>query len=113
MWNGLPAPVPVEGVEGGNLCQTRRRQRSAFLDQIERDAERTFAATGESVAQRFEGDDPRHRPHEDRCQMLCANTILFSAAIEAECALVFSKACEMGLQGIVSKRAGIRLLERI
>jgi ATP-dependent DNA ligase len=45
--------------------------------------------------------------------MLCANTILFSAAIEAECALVFSKACEMGLQGIVSKRAGIRLLERI
>ena len=32
--------------------------------------------------------------------------ILFSEAIEVEGALVFAKACEMGLEGIVSKRAG-------
>jgi bifunctional non-homologous end joining protein LigD len=32
--------------------------------------------------------------------------ILFSEAIEAAGALVFAKACEMGLEGIVSKRAG-------
>jgi len=31
---------------------------------------------------------------------------LFSEAIEAEGALVFAKACEMGLEGIVSKRLG-------
>jgi bifunctional non-homologous end joining protein LigD len=32
--------------------------------------------------------------------------ILFSEAIECEGALVFAKACEMGLEGIVSKRLG-------
>jgi ATP-dependent DNA ligase len=32
--------------------------------------------------------------------------VLFSEAIEAEGELVFAKACEMGLEGIVSKRAG-------
>ena len=32
--------------------------------------------------------------------------IMFSEAIEAEGALVFRKACEMGLEGIVSKRLG-------
>jgi ATP-dependent DNA ligase len=35
-----------------------------------------------------------------------AEGVLFSEAIEAEGALVFAKACEMGLEGIVSKRAG-------
>src|SRR5271157_5818412 len=35
-----------------------------------------------------------------------ADAILFSEAIEAEGALVFAKACEMGLEGIVSKRLG-------
>ena len=34
--------------------------------------------------------------------------ILFSEAFEAEGAIVFRKACEMGLEGIVSKRAGSR-----
>ena len=31
---------------------------------------------------------------------------MFSEAFEAEGVLVFAKACEMGLEGIVSKRAG-------
>ena len=35
-----------------------------------------------------------------------ADGVLFSEAIEAEGDLVFAKACEMGLEGIVSKRAG-------
>jgi bifunctional non-homologous end joining protein LigD len=32
--------------------------------------------------------------------------ILFSEALDAESAVVFAKACELGLEGIVSKRAG-------
>ena len=32
--------------------------------------------------------------------------IVFSDALAAEGALVFAKACELGLEGIVSKRAG-------
>ena len=35
-----------------------------------------------------------------------ADAILFSESIAAEGALVFKKACEMGLEGIVSKRVG-------
>ena len=31
---------------------------------------------------------------------------MFSEPIEAEGAIVFAKACELGLEGIVSKRAG-------
>jgi len=34
--------------------------------------------------------------------------VLFSDALVAEGALVFAKACELGLEGIVSKRAGSR-----
>ena len=34
------------------------------------------------------------------------NGILFSEALAAEGAMVFAKACELGLDGIVSKRAG-------
>ena len=32
--------------------------------------------------------------------------ILFSEALTAEGAMVFAKACELGLEGVVSKRAG-------
>jgi len=35
-----------------------------------------------------------------------ANGILFSEAFAAEGAVAFTKACELGLEGIVSKRAG-------
>ena len=35
-----------------------------------------------------------------------ADAILFSEPIAAEGGLVFAKACEMGLEGIVSKRVG-------
>jgi bifunctional non-homologous end joining protein LigD len=35
-----------------------------------------------------------------------ADGVILSEAIEAEGALAFAKACEMGLEGIVSKRAG-------
>ena len=57
------------------------------------------------------GDDLRLRPLEARREALLrlvadVEGILFSEAIEAEGALVFAKACEMGLEGIVSKRAG-------
>jgi bifunctional non-homologous end joining protein LigD len=34
--------------------------------------------------------------------------LIFSEAIAAEGALVFAKACDMGLEGIVSKRVGSR-----
>jgi bifunctional non-homologous end joining protein LigD len=34
------------------------------------------------------------------------DAILFSESIAAEGALVFRKACELGLEGIVSKRVG-------
>jgi len=36
------------------------------------------------------------------------NGVLFSEALAAEGAVVFAKACEIGLEGIVSKRAGSR-----
>jgi hypothetical protein len=36
------------------------------------------------------------------------DNILFSGALSAEGVLVFAKACELGLQGIVSKRASNR-----
>ena len=59
------------------------------------------------------GKDIRQRRLEDRRAELervvkGAEAILFSEAIEAEGALVFAKACEMGLEGIVSKRIGSR-----
>jgi bifunctional non-homologous end joining protein LigD len=59
----------------------------------------------------LDGEDRRLRPLEERrsaLSRLVANVdgILFSETIEAEGAIVFAKACELGLEGIVSKRAG-------
>jgi bifunctional non-homologous end joining protein LigD len=59
------------------------------------------------------GEDLRQRPLEERRAALSplvagVDGILFSEALSAEGALVFAKACEMGLEGIVSKRAGSR-----
>ena len=59
----------------------------------------------------LDGKDVRQQPLEDRRAELArivkgAEAILFSDAIAAEGALVFSKACELGLEGIVSKRLG-------
>ena len=53
------------------------------------------------------------RPLEERRDELSrvvagVDGILFSEALAAEGALVFAKACELGLEGIVSKRAGSR-----
>ena len=58
-----------------------------------------------------DGQDTRRHPLEVRraeLEGLIAGQdgIMFSEAIEAEGALVFAKACEMGLEGIVSKRLG-------
>ncbi len=58
-----------------------------------------------------DGKDIRRHPLEVRRADLEAlvagqDAILFSGAIEAEGALVFAKACEMGLERIVSKRLG-------
>jgi ATP-dependent DNA ligase len=55
--------------------------------------------------------DLRLSPIEERREALSGlvaglGGVLFSEAIEAEGALVFAKACELGLEGIVSKRAG-------
>ena len=60
---------------------------------------------------RLEGEDLRLRPLEERREALSRlvaglDGVLFSEAIEAEGAVVFAKACELGLEGIVSKRAG-------
>ena len=59
------------------------------------------------------GADLRQRPLEERRDKLFqlvhgVDCIVFSEALSAEGALVFAKACELGLEGIVSKRAGSR-----
>lgn len=56
-------------------------------------------------------DDIRQRRLEDRRAELerivqGADAIMFSASIAAEGELVFRKACELGCEGIVSKRVG-------
>jgi bifunctional non-homologous end joining protein LigD len=61
----------------------------------------------------IDGEDQRKLPLEVRRAELEAlvagqDSIMFSEAIEAEGALVFAKACELGLEGIVSKRVGSR-----
>jgi len=58
-------------------------------------------------------EDLRQRPLEERREALSRliaglGGIVFSEAIAAEGAIVFAKACEMGLEGIVSKRVGSR-----
>jgi bifunctional non-homologous end joining protein LigD len=60
---------------------------------------------------RLAGYDQHLRPLEVRREALRqlvagANGILFSEALAAEGAVVFAKACEFGLEGIVSKRQG-------
>lgn len=59
----------------------------------------------------LDGEDLRQRLLEERRDVLSwlvagIDGILFSEALAAEGALVFAKACEMSLEGIVSKRAG-------
>ena len=58
---------------------------------------------------RLDGGDLRLRPIEERRSALVrlgagVNGILFSQALSAEDAVVFKKACELNLEGIVSKR---------
>jgi len=62
---------------------------------------------------RLNGEDLRLRPIEARreaLQRLIAKRrgdgVLFSEALAEEGAVVFAKACQLGLEGIVSKRAG-------
>jgi bifunctional non-homologous end joining protein LigD len=58
---------------------------------------------------RATGEDRRQRPIEerpDRLSRLVADGALFSEALTGEGE--FAKACEIGLEGIVSKRAGSR-----
>jgi len=56
-----------------------------------------------------DGEDVRKLPLEARRAQLEAlikpdGAIMFSDAIEGDGALVFAKACELGVEGIVSKR---------
>ena len=60
---------------------------------------------------RLEGDDQRLRPLEERREALMrlvdgVDGILFSEAIAAEGEVAFAEACELGLEGVVSKREG-------
>jgi bifunctional non-homologous end joining protein LigD len=83
---------------------------------------RTKAGGAEALLVAFDllgldGEDLRQRPLEERRYRLArliagADAISFSEAIEAEGATVFAHACKLGLEGIVSKRAGSRLPER-
>jgi bifunctional non-homologous end joining protein LigD len=55
----------------------------------------------------------RERPLEERREALArlvagVDSIMFSASIAEDGATVFAHACELGLEGIVSKRAGSR-----
>jgi bifunctional non-homologous end joining protein LigD len=61
----------------------------------------------------LEGEDFRDRPLEERRDALArlvhgAAGVRFSEALSADGAIVFAHACKMGLEGIVSKRAGSR-----
>jgi ATP-dependent DNA ligase len=60
---------------------------------------------------RLEGDDQRPRPIEARRETLMrlvegVDRILFGEALAAVGGVLFAKACELGLEGIVSKREG-------
>jgi bifunctional non-homologous end joining protein LigD len=60
---------------------------------------------------RLNGSDPRLRPIQERRSALLrlvvgVNGILFSETLAAEGAVVFAKGCDLGLEGIVSKRQG-------
>jgi bifunctional non-homologous end joining protein LigD len=58
---------------------------------------------------RLGGDDLRQRPLEALMRLVAkrrGDGILFNEALAEEGAVVFAKACELGLEGIVSKRAG-------
>jgi bifunctional non-homologous end joining protein LigD len=61
----------------------------------------------------LEGDDLRQRPLEERRDKLSrlivdVVDVVFSEAVDVEGAIVFAHACKLGLEGIVSKRAGSR-----
>ena len=61
----------------------------------------------------LEGDDLRQRPLEERREALAqlvdgVDGVVFSEALATEGAIVFAHACKLGLEGIVSKRAGSR-----
>jgi bifunctional non-homologous end joining protein LigD len=61
----------------------------------------------------LEGADLRDRPLEERRDALArlvrgAAGVRFSEALSADGVLVFAHACKLGLEGIVSKRAGSR-----
>ena len=60
---------------------------------------------------RLDGNDLRLCPIEERRSALLrlvvgVSGILFSETLAAEGAVVFAKACELALEGIVSKREG-------
>jgi len=103
--------LPVENVLiDGEAVALRPDGRSEF------EAIRTKVGAATAVYVAFDllqlnGKDIRRQPIEDRRAELerivrGADAVLFSEAIAAEGGLVFKKACEMGLEGIVSKRVG-------
>jgi hypothetical protein len=75
----------------------------ALLDVLRRDCAGSRAASCRDHAYSPHADRPRARDREERAQ---GSRGAKSEAIEAEGALVFAKACALGLEGIVSKRLG-------
>jgi hypothetical protein len=55
---------------------------------------------------------PDMHPPAELEALIGQDGIMFSEAIEAEGTLVFAKACELGLEGIASKRLGSPIFER-
>lgn len=72
-----------------------------------------FGPDGHCDLIELDGKDIRQEALEDSRAELArivsgADAILFSETIEAEGELVFANACEMGIEGMVSKRVGSR-----
>jgi hypothetical protein len=85
----------------------RRAQAASGASAPTRGSRRGKSAFGPS----HKATSRRQRPLEERRDALSrlvagVDNILFSEALPAEGAIVFAKACELGLEGIVSKRAG-------
>jgi bifunctional non-homologous end joining protein LigD len=104
----LPAD---EALIDGEAVVLRFDGRSDFEALLTRDGARQASYIAFDLL-RLNGNDIRLSAIEKRRTALRqliggdADGVIFSEAIQAEGALVFAKACEMGLEGIVSKRAG-------
>jgi bifunctional non-homologous end joining protein LigD len=104
---GLPAD---NAIVDGEAVVFRLDGRSDFEALLTREGPALAALVAFDLL-RLEDQDLRQRPLEKRRLALSrlvagVEGVLFSEAIAAEGALAFAKACDLGLEGIVSKRSG-------